>query len=374
MKTYLLLLSVCILAACSAKSDSNEIEKKKDLKIETAVPVEVMKAHQDDLPLYVQTYGYAQPLREAPAVLKKGGYLTKAPKEGAAVYKGDTVVVIENSEEKTQLHKARSLLVDKMADFAMEVDNDEAAIAAAKKIMHDNNTAIPDIEEVLGGGSREEVIYAKSGLADAWYAFSQARIAYRNTFFIAPFAGRVADVQFRKGQWLASGSAACKVIDISAMRITAELLEEESASVSQNAGAQIIFSALSEKQYQGKVIEINPLIDPEKRTMRVTLKVDNPGEHIKAGMYSEVKIETDILPQRLIVPREALLVRDNREMVFIVRDSTAQWCYVESGASNGEYVEILSSEFGLKPGEDVVVEGHFSLAHNTKVKPVEKEE
>jgi multidrug efflux pump subunit AcrA (membrane-fusion protein) len=47
----------------------------------------------------------------------------------------------------------------------------------------------------------------------------------------------------------------------------------------------------------------------------------------------------------------------------------AKWRYIETGLENEEYVEILG---GLKEGEIVVVEGHFSLAHDALVNPIWK--
>ena len=61
-----------------------------------------------------------------------------------------------------------------------------------------------------------------------------------------------------------------------------------------------------------------------------------------------------IFKDRLLVPKDAILIRDQRKLLFIVRDGLAKWCYVETGLENEKYVEILSSTFDLKPGELVI--------------------
>ncbi|MFQ5677199.1 MAG: efflux RND transporter periplasmic adaptor subunit, partial [bacterium] len=69
-----------------------------------------------------------------------------------------------------------------------------------------------------------------------------------------------------------------------------------------------------------------------------------------------------------LVPKEAILIRDQRKLVFIVRDGLAKWCYAETGLENDDFVEILSSTFGLKPGEMVITSGHYTLVHDARVK------
>ncbi|KAB2847904.1 MAG: hypothetical protein F9K42_09585 [Ignavibacterium sp.] len=86
-------------------------------------------------------------------------------------------------------------------------------------------------------------------------------------------------------------------------------------------------------------------------------------------MFASVKIETDILKNRVIIPKEALLVRDKRDLVFVVQNNLAKWQYVNIGQQNDEYIEILN---GVSPGDSVIVEGHFNLAHDSNIKSVNK--
>jgi multidrug efflux pump subunit AcrA (membrane-fusion protein) len=83
-----------------------------------------------------------------------------------------------------------------------------------------------------------------------------------------------------------------------------------------------------------------------------------------------VEIAADIYKDRLIVPQNAVLVRNGRKLVFVVEGPLAKWRYVEIGLENEKAAEILPSTepgWGVQPGEQVIVEGHFSLAHDAKV-------
>jgi hypothetical protein len=91
-------------------------------------------------------------------------------------------------------------------------------------------------------------------------------------------------------------------------------------------------------------------------------------------MSAMVNLEATIYKDRLLVPRDAILVRDtNRDLLFIIRDNLAKWSYVEIGHSNDEYVEIPWSKMELKAGELVITDGHYSLIHDAPVKVEEKE-
>jgi HlyD family secretion protein len=91
-------------------------------------------------------------------------------------------------------------------------------------------------------------------------------------------------------------------------------------------------------------------------------------------MYADVKLEATRLPGRRLVPTRAIIQRDNRPLVFVVRDGRAQWVYINPGRSNGIETEVLpDSSTGLIPvevGDDVIVEGHLTLTHDAPVRVV----
>jgi len=128
--------------------------------------------------------------------------------------------------------------------------------------------------------------------------------------------------------------------------------------------AALRFSAYPSKVFKGHVEAISPVINPEDRTCTVHILVDNPEEEVKPGMHAEVEIAADIYKDRLLVPQEAVLVRGGRKLVFVVEEGLAKWRYVEVGLENEDYAEVLD---GVKEGEAVIVEGHFTLAHDAKV-------
>jgi HlyD family secretion protein len=85
-----------------------------------------------------------------------------------------------------------------------------------------------------------------------------------------------------------------------------------------------------------------------------------------------VRLEAARLPNRIIVPSSAVIERDGRPLVFVVKDGRAQWVYIVPGRSNGAETEVLpdsaSGQIPLKAGDVVLIEGHLTLTHDAPVR------
>ena len=121
---------------------------------------------------------------------------------------------------------------------------------------------------------------------------------------------------------------------------------------------------------RGRIDAVLPLVDSVRRTGRVIVRV--PGETaLRPGMYADVQLEAQRLTGRRLVPTKAIIERDTRPLVFVVRDGRAQWTYIQPGRSNGVETEVLpDSSTGIipiEPGDQVIVDGHLTLTHDAAV-------
>ena len=118
---------------------------------------------------------------------------------------------------------------------------------------------------------------------------------------------------------------------------------------------------------------INPVVEQGTRTARVTVRVPNPNGRILPGMYARVSIEAREFPDRLMVPRSAILERDRRNMLFVFeangQNGLAKWRYVTTGLMNDSLVEIVDNPETdtVQPGEIVLTDGHYTLIHDAVV-------
>jgi len=152
------------------------------------------------------------------------------------------------------------------------------------------------------------------------------------------------------------------------LKIDVGVLENEISLIAIGNTAEIKLNAIPNETFYGKIIFINPAIDTDTKTCRVTVEINNIGSKIKPGMFANVNLHSQKLTNRILVPKAALLVRDKRDLVFVQEGNLAKWHYVEIGEQNDKYIEIKE---GVEPGDKVIVEGHFTLAHDAKIKVLE---
>lgn len=224
-----------------------------------------------------------------------------------------------------------------------------------------------DLALLFTGAKRDEVLLNKSGMTNALNGINRAKLNLSYTEITAPFSGVIGDFNLVPKQRINAGEKIFKLLDISRLKVEIGILENEITSIKVGNKAEVKLNALPGKTYYGKVIHVNPLIDPETKTCRVTVEIPNSDQGIKPGMYASVNIESEIMKNRVLIPKEALLVRDKRNLVFIAENDLAKWHYVQTGKQNENYIEILK---GVLPGDNVIVEGHYNLAHDSNIKTV----
>ncbi|PIP77427.1 MAG: hypothetical protein COW85_08810, partial [Ignavibacteria bacterium CG22_combo_CG10-13_8_21_14_all_37_15] len=214
---------------------------------------------------------------------------------------------------------------------------------------------------------REEIIQNKSGLTTAINAYKRAKLNYEYSKISAPFNGTVGDFDLVKGQRINAGQKLCKLFNSSSLRIDVGVLENDITKIKVGNVAKIEIPSITGETFSGRVVNVSPYIDKETKTCKVTIQIQNGSNKLKPGMFVKVFIESNNLQSRILIPKEALLVRDKRPLVFVVEGDLAKWKYIQIGEQNDEFIEVTE---GLEPRENVIVEGQYTLAHDAKVRVI----
>jgi RND family efflux transporter MFP subunit len=207
-------------------------------------------------------------------------------------------------------------------------------------------------------------------------AVREAELRLSRTHVRAPFAGRVASLRVVPGQTVRVGDELATVVDLDPIRVEVQVLESEVGLLTAGRRASAAFAAFPGEEFLGRVETINPLVDRETRTAKVTVILPNPQGRILPGMYARVALEARKFPDRILVPRAAVLERDRRTMLFAFEGDgstgLAKWRYVTTGLANDSLVEIVRNPDTdmVEPGERVLVDGHYTLIHDARVRIV----
>jgi len=320
--------------------------------------VDVILAERVDFPLRTQASGHLVPWQRAQLHAEASGQATeRAVQEGDRVAKGDLLARLENREERISLKEARAKLLKARAEFQAKYDG---------RLARSSGNAP---EDSASAATRRATQAAVSGLTAARQAVERAELNLERTRITAPFAGRVANLNVEEGQYVGQGEKVATLLQDRRMKVEVDVLESDVVNLQQGPTARVHVPALgpetdSTAWTQGTVWAINPQVDAQSGTGRVTISIPNPDGRLVSGLYAEARLETRRLSGRLVVPEDAILVRQGRDLVFIVEQGRAQWSYVELGARSGDYVEITK---GAQPGDTIAVGGHFALAHDAPV-------
>lgn len=370
-------------------SDSAATERKVQ---EASLPVKVTDAHRGDLIITLKSPGEAATSMNIIVKAEVGGLIEKLNvEESQHVKRGELLAELDDTEYRLNLERQEAARLKVLSDYLVEkrfsdkgelsVAVDEKGIQEAKdayekerqqyregKISQEEyEKASKNYEMVLieSGKMKEEVLAAAKNLTQNEIAVKEAQLTLEKTKIRAPFSGIVFDIQVSFHERVSAGTELFTLVNIDRIHVQARVLESEIGKMRVGREVDLKFSAYPGKIFKGKVKAISPVVNPDDRTCKVTIDVANPEEEIKPGMHAEVEIAAEIYEDRLLIPQDAVLVRMGRKLAFVVEEGIAKWRYIEVGIENEDYAEVLD---GVKEGETVIIEGHFTLAHDANVR------
>ena len=158
-----------------------------------------------------------------------------------------------------------------------------------------------------------------------------------------------------------------RIVDNRVLDLTVSVPSTQLASVKVGQVVEFSSETLPGRTFTGKVMFINPAIDPASRSAKVIAEVRNTDGQLKGGAFVKGRIVTGLRQGVLQIRKEALVNwnLDTRQAeVFVVAGDRAEKRAVTTGTGNGVSVEVLS---GVKPGDQVVTRGGFALKGGDRV-------
>ncbi|WP_183381511.1 MULTISPECIES: efflux RND transporter periplasmic adaptor subunit [unclassified Herbaspirillum] len=208
----------------------------------------------------------------------------------------------------------------------------------------------------------------KSAQARATVADNQ----HRYTNLVSPHDGVITAELADTGAVLTAGQAVFSLAWSGATDITTEAAENQVTKIQVGAPSVLTLSALPAGRFTGHVREISPAADPQSRTYRIKVTLDDVDPALRLGMTGVVAIDTGTnaaAGQAIRVPSTALFHQGDRPAVWIVRaDDSKLELRTVTVSTYGERSVTISS--GLAAGEKIVVQGVHTLTAGDKVNPV----
>ncbi|MCD4817822.1 MAG: efflux RND transporter periplasmic adaptor subunit [Candidatus Cloacimonetes bacterium] len=346
MKKIVIILMIILLSSCKLKDlfqkekeNNDTINKSYDI----TVPVTVSLSQKTALIKHIKTNGRAEAISKVEIIAESSGKIER-------------INFLENESVKTD---SVILEIDKKT-ILLDIQQANINLNKAKaeyKAWQDLNEQTTDEQLKLQTGFFEKELI----LQKLYHNLDKASIK-------APFSGIISDFTLVKGEYVNQGQKLLSIINNEDILIRVNILESEISRINKNSAVTIVFPAIENEIFKGKIKSISPQIDKKSHTCEIIIEMHNTGK-IKDGMYAEVKIDTEIFADRIIVYKDAMLVRDGKKLIFAVENDRAKWQYVKTGEENEYFIEITE---GVDENDLIVINGNFSLSHDAEVKIVKE--
>ncbi len=214
------------------------------------------------------------------------------------------------------------------------------------------------------GARKEDIKVVEAGLQQAQSGLEYAEITIRNAVIYAPISGIVSSRNIEPGEMAAPGVPVMTLVDNRDVYVEIEVTERSIEKVSVGQKAVVNVDTLEGEEFIGKVSDIVESASPLSRAFKVKIAIHNQDGKLKAGTFARVAIETMVHKDVVLVPREAVQSRNQKDVVYTINDGTAREVQVKLGTFDKDRIIVTE---GLKTGEKIVTVGQENIGDGVKV-------
>src|SRR5690606_11463829 len=133
---------------------------------------------------------------------------------------------------------------------------------------------------------------------------------------------------------------------------------------------EIQLDALPDVRFRGVVARMVPTVDRAKATVTVKVRFVDTDARVLPEMSAKVAFLSQELPpqlrtRRTVVDPNAIVQRDGRPVVYVVRDERAIETPIEVGGKLGDWLEVIA---GVEPGDKVVAQPPAALHDGERIR------
>ncbi|GIV01510.1 MAG: hypothetical protein KatS3mg015_0340 [Fimbriimonadales bacterium] len=218
---------------------------------------------------------------------------------------------------------------------------------------------------------RQQLEQAEAAVTQARAALRLAQAALADAAIYAPFDGYVSGKPAQVGQVVAPGTPVATIVSLNGLYFDAQVSETDVAQVRPGQPVTVRVDALPSREFRGSVIAINPVGAELGRMFSVRVGLSDPEKVLRPGMFATGEIQLEVIPNSLVIPREAIL-----------REGEKAFVWIRKGADGVEKIEVQAFEAqdstvrvtGLTGEEEVILEGKEKLLPDSKIRVVSPKE
>lgn len=310
------------------------------------VNVKVLKLEPSELVERIELAGRIEPWVEVKVSTELGGTV-----EAVGFDKGDRV-------------KEGQVLARVSTDLATAALAEAEADLAAAEANFIKTTQLFERE----AATRQDVVAATSRHQMAQARVTQARLRRERSIVKAPVTGTAINREVELGEVVPPGSPITLLHQIDRLKAVVGIPENDIAFFRQGSEAAVEVDAYPGKVFPGRVHFLAPAATGANRTFPAEVEVTDRQAELRPGMIARVALVKRRFANAVVVPRDALIDRDQGLVALVLEGETARVRRIVVGPSEKDRVVVLE---GLAAGDLLIVSGQRDLVEGQPVRVVE---
>ncbi|HCE68228.1 MAG: efflux transporter periplasmic adaptor subunit [Geobacteraceae bacterium GWC2_55_20] len=351
--------AACVLLILATAGCAKKAEKPKG---RPPALVVTAAATQQDVPVQLRAIGTMEASESVVVRTQISGELVRvAFREGQDVSKGQLLFQLDPRSYQAALRKAEAALARNRSIMANSARDYERYSQLVRE-------GIVTQEQAEGFRTRSES--AAADVAADQAAVDNAREQLGYCTITAPISGRLGVLAVNRGNVVKANETVLVTINkVSPIHASFTIPEKELPEIKRRmaAGKVAVQAELAGNSgtEQGVVSFLDNTVDPTTGTIRLKALFDNPGKQLWPGQFINLSITLEIRKNAVVVPGQAVQTSQKGQFVFVVKpDATAEIRPVTVGPAARGMSVVLT---GLKPGEQVVIDGQMRVVPGGKV-------
>src|ERR1700686_3005835 len=354
----IVVLVVVVLALSGAASMFSRIRAghalAKETEIDSVATVVVVHPTAEKLDEELVLPGSLQAYEESPIYARTSGYFPRWFKDiGSKGSKGELLAEIDTPEVDQELGQARAT----RQQIAAQLD---LAKISAERWQNLRKTDSVSQQEADTQSSAYQQALANLAAADANFRRLEQLESFKRVF--APFSGVLVKRNVDPGALINAGSGGVELFilaKVDPLRVYTNVPQAYSPAIKNGMEAYVTLPEIPGQKFRGTVARTAEAIDPATRTLLTEVDVPNKDSRLLRGSFGEVHFSPKINAERVTVPVNAMLFREEGARVAVVgKDSKVQLRPITIGRDYGTTLEILG---GLNLEDRIIINPADSL-------------
>ena len=322
----------------------------------SAPSVQIERVKKQTINAFLVLNGVVEPEKKVEVYSRLSAYVKSIVKEeGDIVRRNDILAYLDDSEIKIGYQQARIQLSQADISLKDEKENHERNLALKK----DDLITEKDLQT-------SELNYKKAKLEyeNKLEEFRNLELQMNYTKIKSPVEGYVTERMIEVGDKVNNNQQVYTVEDFSPLLIKVYVPTSDIINIQKGMDSEVSSDILKGVKFNGKIKLINPRIDVQSGTVKVTVEVFDESGKLKPGMFVEVKIVISNKTDALVVPKKSIVYKKNKTFVFIFDKMQVFQREIKTGISEGDNIEIIE---GLEQGDTIVTVGVETLKDKMRV-------